>query len=260
MALRSSATSYSVTSEECALGRFHRPTAPGSEAPRGPDSVGPFPGIVLIHDVWGLSEHSEALAKDLAAAGFGVLEINLYRRRGEFVIEDVGAQIRSLSDPEVLSDLEDGADWLTASEFCRGRKVGVFGVCMGGSFCLLAACRSDRFAAATPFYGVLSYDHGLLADPVERDRVKKPFSPIEAAKTLRTPTLASFGRDDQMVPLSDVDELEAGLSTSGVAFEIDRYSGAGHAFLNHTRAEAYRPEVAATAWARVIPFLHTELD
>lgn len=231
------------------LGRFHRP-----------DDTGSYPGLVLVHDVWGLSEHSQALAADLAAEGFGVLEIDLYRALGDFEIQDPGAHIRSLSDPEILADLDRGADRLAGEPCCQGRKRGVLGVCMGGTFTLLAACLSDRFAAAAPFYGMLSYDQGMLCGPNGRDRTRKPCSPIEAAGRLRTPMVASFGREDSFVPDADVDALEAALSTSGTAFEIDRYAGAGHAFLNRTRPEAYREDASCQAWARVVPFLHRELD
>jgi carboxymethylenebutenolidase len=74
------------------------------------------------------------------------------------------------------------------------------------------------------------------------------------------PLLASFGTEDPIVPLEDVEALERALAMSGQRFRIDRYAGAGHAFLNQTRAEAYRPEAAATAWERLLPFLHEVLD
>jgi carboxymethylenebutenolidase len=233
-----------------ALGRFHRPAVGDS-----------FPGLVLIHDVWGLSEHSRQLATDLASAGFGVLELDLYRELGSAPSDDPGGFIRSLSDPDILADLDRGADWLVEQATCRGRTLGLVGVCMGGTFALLAACQSDRFSAAAPFYGILSYEAGLLASPDgRRDHAKKPRSPIEAGSTLRMPILASFGDDDDFVPGRDVDALAAALVGSGMRFEIDRYAGAGHAFLNRTRPEAYRSDAAARAWARVTAFLHSELD
>ncbi|MAG33841.1 MAG: hypothetical protein CL908_23415 [Deltaproteobacteria bacterium] len=230
------------------LGRFHWPE--GAES---------LPGVVLIHDVWGLSEHSRALAADLARDGFGVLEIDLYRALGDMEIGDPGEQIRSLSDPAVLADLDAGADWLVSESLCRGRKVGVMGVCMGGTYSLLAACLSDRFRAAVPFYGILSYDIGMLRGPDGRDHGRKPHSPIEVAERLRMPLLASFGCEDEFVPERDIDALEAALARSGMRFEVDRYEGAGHAFLNRTREGAYRREAAESAWARIIPFLSTEL-
>ncbi|MEM9175252.1 MAG: dienelactone hydrolase family protein, partial [Myxococcota bacterium] len=160
-----------IHTEDVAFGRFHR-----AESGDG------LPGVVLVHDVWGPSEHSAALAADWAREGFGVLEIDLYRHLDAVAIEDVGAWIRGLSDPAIVADLEAGANWLADdTAACRGRPVAITGVCMGGMFALLAACLSDRFAAAAPFYGMLSYDEGMLAAEAGRDASKKPTSPIEGA-------------------------------------------------------------------------------
>lgn len=234
---------------ETDLGRFHAPELDGNAT---------LPGLVFVHDVWGPSEHSRALAADLAAEGFGVLEINLYRNLGEFTIDAPGPFIRSLSDPAILADLDAGADWL-AGGVCAGRRCGVIGVCMGGTYALLAACRSNRFSASAPFYGILDYDRGMLADPEARDRDKKPASPLEAAADLAMPLLASFGAEDTFVPVADVRRLESELAKGHAGFQVDLYDGAGHAFLNRTRAEAYRAQAAQAAWDRLIPFLSEAL-
>jgi carboxymethylenebutenolidase len=136
----------------------------------------------------------------------------------------------------------------------------VMGVCMGGTYALLAACLSDRFAAAAPFYGILSYEEGLLAEPDGRNFDRKPTSPLEAASQLRMPILASFAGEDEFVPAADVRTLERSFRTSGRSVRVDIYEGAGHAFLNRTREAAYRPEASETAWSRLIPFLREELS
>ena len=245
----------STTCREVDLGGYHEPSEAAGAS---------LPGLVLIHDVWGRSEHSRALAADLAAEGFGVLEIDLYRELGPIEIDDPGRFIRSLSDARVLADLDAAADWLAGERRCRtpegrARKIGVVGVCMGGSFAMLAACLSDRFSAAAPFYGILSYDHGMLFDPDGRDFEKKPHAPLELADQLGMPLLASFGAEDPIVSPEDVDALEAALARSGESFRVDRYPGAGHAFLNRTRAEAYHPEASIAAWTRLVPFLQEAL-
>lgn len=220
------------------------------------------PGVVLIHDVWGPSEHSHDLAVDLAREGFAVLEIDLYRelrRREDFRIEAPGPFILGLSDPEILEDLDDAGRWL-CTQAGADRRVGVMGVCMGGTYALLAACQSEVFAASAPFYGILSYDHGLISSPAERDLARKPLSPIEAAPRLRMPLLAAFGSEDGFVPESDVRLLDRALAESGVPHETRIHEGAGHAFLNRTRPEAYHAKAAEAAWGSLIPFLHDQLD
>ena len=238
-----------TTMEEIAFGRLHRPVG-----------VASCPGLVLIHDVWGRSEHSRALAERMAGEGFAVVELDLYRDLPEPEVRDAGERIRSFDDGQVLDDVDAAARWLGEQPVCRGRRIGVMGVCMGGTYSLLAACRSTRFAAAAPFYAVLSYDRGMVVGSEGRDRTRKPVSPIEAAPALRMPLLASFGGQDDFVPEGDVDALEAGLARSGVAFRVDRYAEAGHAFLNETRPAAHRPEAARTALGRVVAFLHARLD
>lgn len=238
-----------TTMEEIAFGRLHRPLAATS-----------CPGLVLIHDVWGRSEHSRALAARMAGEGFAVVELDLYRELAEPEVRDAGERIRSLDDGRVLDDVDAAGRWLAAQPVCRGRRIGVMGVCMGGTYSLLAACRSTVFSAAAPFYAVLSYERGLVLGEAGRDRRRKPVSPIEAAPSLRMPLLASFGGRDEFVPDSDVDVLEAALPKSGSEFRVDRYRAAGHAFLNETRPGAYRPEEAAIALERTIAFFHARLD
>src|SRR5215472_11400074 len=100
-------------------------------------------GVVVIPDVWGLSDHYRALARRLAADGFAALAIDPYRKTGRGDFSDpAGAQawIRGLSDPLVLATVQDAVDALAAHAAVRGRKVGVTGFCMGGMYALLAAC------------------------------------------------------------------------------------------------------------------------
>ncbi len=246
-----SGTRNATSEREIPIGRLHLPDPPGAEATH--------PGLVLVHDVWGLTPHSRELGRLLAEAGFAVVELALYRNLADPRVEDPGERIRSLDDRAVLADLDAAADWLAHEACCRGRRVGVIGVCMGGTFALLAACHSDRFSASAPFYGLLSYDHGMNVGPEGRDRVRKPSSPIESAHHLRMPLLASFGCEDGFVPESDVDRLEQELAKSGVEHRVHRYAGAGHAFLNATRPEAYRPEIATLALGRAVDFLREKL-
>lgn len=246
-----SRTGPATSEREIPFGRLHIPASKGDTRPH--------PGLVLVHDVWGRTEHSRALGQGLAQAGFGVVEMDLYRAMADPRVVDAGERIRSLDDRAILADLDAAAEWLAQDEVCRGRRIGVIGVCMGGTFALLAACHSQRFAAAAPFYGLLSYEHGHFIGPDGRDRVRKPSSPIESAPGLRMPLLASFGCEDHFVPESDIDLFEQALPRSGVPHRVDRYAGVGHAFLNATRPDAYHPEVAALALGRAVDFLREHL-
>lgn len=211
--------------------------------------------VVMIHDVWGLSEHTEDLARRLAGEGFSVLAIDLYRRFPGFSIDDPGAWMRRLSDPQALSDIQEGVD--SFSEFAGG--VGIVGFCMGGMYALMAAASCHGVAASVPFYGLLSHSHGILFDEAGLDPEKKPRSPLSYAADVRCPLLAYFGAADEFVPPSDVEALESELDRVHAATEVVVVPGAGHAFMNDTRPDAYRAEAASAAWARTVDFLRDTL-
>ncbi len=220
---------------------------------------GVHPGVVMIHDVWGLSDHTRDLAQRLASEGFAVLALDLYRRESEVRIEDPAAWIRDLSDPQVLGDVQAGIDALAALPATSGGRIGTVGFCMGGMYALLAACSCTGLSAGVPFYGLLSHAHGILYAPDGLDPERKPREPLEAARELRCPLLGFFGEDDESVPPADVEVLRERVAESGQPSELVIYAGAGHAFMNDTRPEAYRPEVAALAWGRMVEFLRAQL-
>jgi carboxymethylenebutenolidase len=224
-----------------------------------PAGADPVPGVVLVHDVWGMAEHPRDLARRLAAEGFAVLAVDLYRRRGRVEIEDPAAWIRGLDDVEILEDLGEAARTLVADPSVAGRAIGLIGFCMGGTYAVLGACLRPEFAAAVPFYGLLSHRHGMLFDEAGLDPAKKPYEPLAVAHRLRCPLLGFFGADDALVPVADVRELEQGFARSGQPAEIVVVEGAGHAFMNDTRPEAYREQAARDAWARMVAFLKQRL-
>ena len=225
---------------------------------------GPQPGVVVIPDVWGLSDHTRDIAQRLAREGFAALALDLYRKTGRPSLADPAAAlawIRELSDPLVLETVQEGIDALAGNAAVAGRslaaragrKVGLIGFCMGGQYAWLAACTCRGLSAVASFYGMLRYEPGL-------DPTKKPSEPLVAIAALSCPALGLYGREDALIPNADVDELEARLAQQPQPFEIVRYAGAGHAFLNDTRPAMFRPEPAADAWRRLLAFLRARLQ
>ena len=218
----------------------------------------PLPGVVMIHDVWGLSDHTRDMARRLADGGFSVLALDLYRREAQVEIENPGVWMRALSDPRALADVEEAAAALAAHPSCSGR-VGVVGFCMGGMYALLAACGGSGISASVAFYGLLSHQHGILYDEAGLDPARKPREPLEAAADVACPLLCHFGDADDFVPLADIDALRDRLDGAAAAAEVVVYPGCGHAFMNDTREDAYRPETAALAWERTLAFFRANL-
>lgn len=214
----------------------------------------PVPGLVLIPDVRGVYEHYREVARRFAAEGFFTLAIDLYSREGTPDLPDMAAVmrwIRNLPDRRVLADLDAAAAFVAGRPEVGGGPVGITGFCMGGQYALLAACSSNAFAACVSWYGMLRY--------AENDE-RKPASPLQRASHLACPYLGLFGEEDALIPLADVEELRGTLAAAGKAFEIVTYQGAGHAFFNDSRPDAYRPEAAADAWRRALAFLRRSLE
>ena len=214
-------------------------------------------GVVIVHDVWGLSDHYRDLARRFAAEGFTTLAVNCYRGLGTVEISDPGAWMRGLSDPDLLAQVARAAQELRDAH--GSSRVAVVGFCMGGSYALMAGCGTPGIDAVVPFYGILSHGHGLLHAPEGLDPRKKPREPLAAAAHLACPLLAFFGAEDAYVPVSDVEDLKQALARTAQPSEVVVYPDAGHAFMNDTRPQAYRPEIAADAWRRMTAFLHQHL-
>jgi carboxymethylenebutenolidase len=218
--------------------------------PRGATAV---PALVLVPDVRGVSDLYRGIAGRFAETGWLTLVVDLYSREGAPDLPDmpaVFAWIRALPDPRVLSDLGAAVRHLGGRPEVRADRVGITGFCMGGQYTIMAACTVPGLAAAVSWYGMLRYD--------EHDE-RKPVSPLELAPNLACPYLGLFGAEDALIPNADVEELRAILARTGKTFEIRSYAGAGHAFFNDTRPDAYRPEAAADAFPRAVKFLHAHL-
>ena len=211
------------------------------------------PAIILIPDVRGLYEHYRDVARRFAAEGFFTFALDLYSREGEPSLPDMPAVfrwMRQLPDSRVLADIEAAAAFLAGRTDVRSDAIGITGFCMGGQYALMAACSVERLVACVSWYGMLRY--------AERDAVK-PASPLDLAPQLRCPYLGLFGEEDPIIPMADVEELRSILRREGKAFDVVTYAGAGHAFFNGSRPDAYRPEAAADAWRRAVGFFREHL-
>ncbi|MFQ5697462.1 MAG: dienelactone hydrolase family protein [Myxococcota bacterium] len=219
-----------------------------------PDAPGVHPGLVVIPDVRGLYAHYHDVARRVAAQGFATLALDIYSREGAPELPDMAAVsewIRTLPDLRVLADVEAAIAFLAARPEVAGRKVGLTGFCMGGKYAFLAAARCRGLSAVVGWYG-------MLRNP-ERDAAN-PEDALDALGELEIPLLGLFGQDDPIVPRSDVEALEQLGRTRPCPVEVVVYPGAGHAFANDSRPEAYRADAAADGWRRAFEFLHRHLD
>ena len=89
--------------------------------------------------------------------------------------------------------------------------------------------------------------------------VNDPIKPEQLTKQIACPVVGFFGLDDTNPSQPDVDRIDAELSRLGKTHEFHRYEGAGHAFLNFTNADRYRPSQAKDAWEKMLAFLGRHL-
>ncbi len=211
------------------------------------------PGVIILPDVFGLSDHYRDVARRFAAEGCMALVLDLYSREGTPKLADLDAVfhwISQIPDERVLGDVRGAVEYLAEQPEVLDDSIGLTGFCLGGQYTLMAACTVPGIGAAVSWYGMLRY---------KETNTLKPASPLDLAPQLRCPYLGLFGAEDAIIPVADVDELRAILQREGKTFEIEVYEGAGHAFFNDTRPEMYRPIVAATAWRRAMTFFRQRL-
>lgn len=218
-----------------------------------PAAADRVPGLVLIPDVFGLSPHYRDVAARFAAEGFATLVIDLYSREGVPDLPDMAAVfacIAALPDTRVLADIDAAVRALATHPAVRGDAVGITGYCLGGQYALMAGCTDAAVHACVSWYGMLRY---------AETNARKPASPLDLAPRLHCPYLGLFGAEDALIPAADVTALRAILTDAGKTFDIQTYAGAGHAFYNDTRPDAFRPAAAADAFQRTVAFLRQHL-
>ena len=218
-----------------------------------PSGAGPFPALVIIPDVFGVSEHYRDVARRFAAEGFFTYVIDLYSREGAPQLPDMAAVfawIAALPDARVLADLDGAVRLLSTHADVREEALGITGFCLGGQYALMAACTAPRLRVCVSWYGMLRYAEITAL---------KPASPLDLAAGLRCPYLGLFGAEDGLIPQADVETLRTILARQRQPFEIKLYPGAGHAFFNDARPDTYRPAAAADAFPRAVRFLRQHL-
>ncbi len=243
-----SADTITTDSQGLIAGEVKLPVADGEiPAYRAmPESGGPFPTIVVIHEIFGVHEHIKDICRRLAKARCFAVAPALYARQGDpSAVADIPTVIRNIvakvPDAEVASDIDATLAWAKRQKPPDARRLGVTGFCWGGRQTWLYAVHNPQVKAAVAWYGPLAG----AADPL------RPKPVLEAVKDLRVPVLGLYGGADQSIPASDVEKLRAELKAVNNPSEIVLYPDAPHGFNADYRA-SYRPQAAQDGWQRML--------
>jgi carboxymethylenebutenolidase len=203
---------------------------------------GSGPGVVVIQEWWGLTDHIADIADRLAAEGFVALAPDLFGGKVAHDADEAGALMMGLPVDQAARDLAGAVDFLLAHDAVTSTKIGSIGFCMGGGFVLLlAAQQGDKIGAAVPFYGV-------------GPAVPETYAGITAA------VQGHYGESDEFYPAEAArEQAEQIRNESGAEVEFFFYP-AGHAFHNDKDLlGTYDEENATIAWNRAVAFLKDRL-
>lgn len=217
----------------------------------------PRPGVVVVHEAFGLNDHVRDLACRFANAGFDALAPSLYARTGAPRADDtpdVFAKMFGLSDAGVVVDLEASAAHLRSLQGASG-KVGCVGFCSGGRQTLLFALSSTAVDAAIDCWG------GFVdrASPEDVATPNRPTPPLDLAERLRAPLFLVGGAEDANPSPEVLRDLESRLRAAGKSdVSVRIFDGAGHAFLADYRP-SYREGPAHELWPMLVEFFDAHL-
>lgn len=203
-----------------------------------PDGSGPFPAVVIIHEIFGLNENIKEIARRFADAGYAALAVDLFagRNRAVCMARFMGQmQFKPLNNPS-QAELKAALTYLAARPEVDAVRLGAIGFCMGGGFAIAWACTDDRLKSIAPFYGV---------NP-------KPFAAVKRS----CPVVGSYPGKD--FTASHGRKLDAALDSYGIPHDIKLYPDARHSFFND-RGRAYDAAASQDAWQRILAFFGERL-
>ena len=215
-----------------------------------PSGERPRPGVLVLHELWGLTDDIRAHARRLAGAGYVALAPELYGPGGRRV-----CIARAVRDLRGGGELGLGRSAAALRELGRlpeveAGRVGAIGFCLGGGFALLLGAREPA--------GAVAINYGRV--PERRDEIEGV-----------CPVVASYGGRDRQLR-GHPERLERFLAELGVPHDVKTYPEGGHSFLNRSVPPAlvralrplavvgYRPDEAEDAWRRILAFFGAHLD
>lgn len=200
-------------------------------------SRGDAPGVLVLHEIFGLTDNMRAVADRLARAGYVALAVDLFAGQNRAVCMSrmlAGTFLHPL-EHQGVRDTRRALEVLGELDGVDASRLGAVGFCLGGSLAVAMACTDDRVKAIAPYYGF---------NP----------KPLEAVRR-SCPVVGSYPEKDPTAKHGAA--LEAELSAAGIPNDIQVYPGTRHSFA--TPGPTFDPLASVDAWNRVMAFFDTHV-
>lgn len=205
-----------------------------------PERSDKAPAVVVIHEIFGLTDWEPTVADQLASRGYVAIAPDLLSSRfgpttslGDSVRQKMGM----LTPDGVNSDLDAIYDYVNNLPAVRQGQIGAIGFCWGGGTSFRYATVNPRLKAAVVCYG--------------------PNPPLEALAAIQSPVLGVYGENDARINAS-LPSVVTEMQRLGKSFQADSYPGTGHGFLKPGR-RGYDTEQPRIAWERIETFFKQHL-
>lgn len=201
-----------------------------------PERPNPAPAVIVIHEIFGMSDFVKQTTEQLAKDGFVAIAPDLLSRRGGTPATQDSARklIAGLNPDTVTQDLDATRAYVNTLKAVRTGEVGIIGFCWGGG-------QSFRYATNAPALKAFVVCYGPAPNPADMARI-------------RAKGLGVYGENDARIN-AGLNDAAAAMKAAGKDYPYAVYPGVGHGFLRSRE----RPEVADSAWGNVIRFFRAQL-
>lgn len=202
-----------------------------------PSEDGVYPGVVMIHEWWGLNDNIKEMAEKLASHGYVVLAVDMYNGNVATTSDEARQLITSFDADAGIENMNFAASYM--QENYQVKKLGSIGWCFGGAQSLNLALNNEDMDATVIYYGRLVTEQ-------------------ESLSAINWPVLGIFAGLDQGIPVESVLDFESSLNELEVPNEIYIYENVDHAFANPS-GDRYAPEESKDAWQKTLKFFESNL-
>jgi len=213
-----------------------------------PDGVGPFPGLVLFQEAFGVNAHIKDLAERFGREGYVVIAPELFHRTAPVGFEgpygdfaSIAPHFQGITETGLEDDVKACWNWLQQHVSVSKDNIACTGYCLGGRVSFLAN-------SILPFKAAVTYYGGRIVPDM-----------LKRVPSLHAPMLFCWGGLDKHIPQEHVDPITTELKKENKAYASIVFSYADHAFFCDARP-SYNAQAAGESWALTLAFLKNKLQ